>query len=188
MVVLSQVQWFNRQIIHTVPSMHNGSTTDTAGEMEVPWFYRQIIHTVPSTHNGSTRDTAGEMASRGWFPVLSPWKDGWNALHQPAKLHTDWEQWRGTLVLCGCYLHGSFVLGRDYHEVRVSSFPSLFTLLLSLLFCLLSYYIVCDVKPNTPPARRLLFTHTTHATGSIRNENLLTKQSKNTYIHKFVEI
>ena len=26
----------------------------------------------------------GDMASLGAFPVLSPWKDGWTALHQPA--------------------------------------------------------------------------------------------------------
>ena len=46
-------------------------------------------------------------------------------------------------------------------------------------------YVVCDVKPNThlDPQR---CRHTpSDTTGSFRNKNVLTKQSKNTYIHKF---
>ena len=137
-------------LIHTVPSMHNGPTTDTAGGMHNNCSRRDLIHTVPRTHNWPTRTQQVEcrVVCDSQCCLYGRIDGTLSATNQPSRQRVEFLE--GTLVLCGCYGKGSFVLGRDYNEVRVSSsFPSLSLSASSFFLFFFCCYVVCDVKPNT---------------------------------------
>ena len=122
--------------------------------------------------------------------MLSLWKDRWNALrHQPAfqsrvefSIRAAEGDSSAVRVLWKRKLRPRSRLQRGKGVLLLPSL-SLSASCFLFFFCC---YVVCDVKNQTLTMDHQRCRPTpSNTTGSFETKNVLTKQSKNTYIHKF---